>query len=365
MIKKMMISIVTILSTVLLSFSLSHKNVEADLSSPVTIKLNHQLSVYGSDPMAYMPGANVTFKLYDLTNDYQKHQNDENYFQTLKSLNQGIEKYIKQNNVQLVETERTDENGQAIFHADKSIGKAYLIVQEQVKHFDNNGLVYEQMTDPIAFVPADQKVHQNILSIDTKSAIITRMPYFFKYGRTLDQKETPLAGVKFVFYRLNNNRKEYLTNDNNWQIVTNPLHDSAIKKIVSDENGLVALNDTKLVAGEYYFEEVATLKNFEISKLAQQIKVNIPAVNSINDVLPITVNGQPLSKISAGTMPDYIMKNAQPRILNYQKKPTILPALPATGAAIGSISVIGLVMVILVLFMKQRNRKKKGNTNEA
>jgi len=54
------------------------------------------------------------------------------------------------------------------------------------------------------------------------------------------------------------------------------------------------------------------------------------------------------------------MKNAQPRILNYQKKPTILPALPATGAAIGSISVIGLVMVILVLFMKQRNRKKKG-----
>lgn len=166
--------------------------------------------------------------------------------------------------------------------------------------------------------------------------------------------------MKFVFYRLNNNRKEYLTNDNNWQIVTNPLHDSAIKKIVSDENGLVALNDTKLVAGEYYFEEVATLKNFEISKLAQQIKVNIPAVNSINDVLPITVNGQPLSKISAGTMPDYIMKNAQPRILNYQKKPTILPALPATSAAIGSISVIGLVMVILVLFMKQRNRKKKG-----
>ena len=104
MIKKLMISIVTILSAVLLSFSLSHKNVEADVSSPVTIRLNHQLSVYGSDPMAYMPGANVTFKLYDLTNDYQKHQNDENYFQTLKSLNQGIEKYIKQNNVQLVET---------------------------------------------------------------------------------------------------------------------------------------------------------------------------------------------------------------------------------------------------------------------
>ena len=168
--------------------------------------------------------------------------------------------------------------------------------------------------------------------------------------------------MKFVFYRLNNNRREYLTNDNNWQIVTDPLHDSAIKKIVSDENGLVALNDTKLVAGEYYFEEVATLKNFEISKLAQQIKVNIPAVNSVNDVLPITVNGQPLSKVSAGTMPDYVMKNAQPRILNYQKKPTVLPALPATGVAIGSISVIGLVMVmvILVLFMKQRNGKKKG-----
>lgn len=362
MIKKLMISIVTILSAVLLSFSLSHKNVEADVSNPVTIRLNHQLSVYGSDPMAYMPGANVTFKLYDLTNDYQKHRNDENYFQTLKSLNQGIEKYIKQNNVQLVETERTDENGQAIFHADKSIGKAYLIVQEQVKHSDNNGLVYEQVTDPIAFVPADQKVRQDILTIDTKSAIVTRVPYFFKYGRTLDQKETPLAWVKFVFYRLNNNRREYLTNDNNWQIVTDPLHDSAIKKIVSDENGLVALNDTKLVAGEYYFEEVATLKNFEISKLAQQIKVNIPEVNSVNNVLPITVNGQPLSKVSAGTMPDYVMKNAQPRILNYQKKPTILPALPATGVAIGSISVIGLVMVMVisVLFMTQRNRKKKG-----
>ena len=127
---------------------------------------------------------------------------------------------------------------------------------------------------------------------------------------------------------------------------------------------LMAYTDNVLSDGSliYYFEEVATLKNFEISKLAQQIKVNIPEVNSVNNVLPITVNGQPLSKISAGTMPDYVMKNAQPRILNYQKKPTVLPALPATGVAIGSISVIGLVMVmvILVLFMKQRNRKKKG-----
>ena len=40
------------------------------------------------------------------------------------------------------------------------------------------------------------------------------------------------------------------------------IHD--VTKIVSDGNGLVALNDTKLAAGEYYFEEVATLKNFEI-----------------------------------------------------------------------------------------------------
>ncbi|MBZ5960313.1 MULTISPECIES: pilin N-terminal domain-containing protein [Leuconostoc gelidum group] len=361
MTKKMMISLIAIVSAVLFSFSLSHKNVEADLSNPVTIKLNHQLSVYGSDPMAYMPGANVTFNLYDLTDDYQKHQNDENYFQTLKSLNQGIEKYIKQNNVQLIETEKTNENGQAIFHADRSIGKAYLIVQEQVKHFDNNGLVYEQMTDPIAFVPADQKMSQDILTIDTKSAIVKRVPYFFKYGRTLDQKETLLAGVKFVFYRLNGSRREYLTNDNNWQIVTDPLHDSVIKKIVSDENGLVALNDTKLVAGEYYFQEVATLKNFEISKLAQQIKVHIPAVNSVDDVLPITVNGQPLSKVSAGVMPNYVMKNAQPRILNYQKRPTVLPFLPATGVAIGSVSIIGLMMVMLVLYLKQRDRKKKGD----
>lgn len=360
MVKKMIIAFVTFASFIFFSFNSVQKSVEADVPNPVTIKLNNQFGVYGSDPMTHMPGANVTFKLYDLTEDYQKHQDDENYFQTLKSLNQGIEEYIKKNNLQLVETEKTSENGQAIFHADQSIGKAYLIVQEQVKHFDNNGLVYEQMADPIAFVPANQKVSQNILTIETKSAIVTRVPYFFKYGRTLDQKETPLDGVKFVFYRLNNNQREYLTNDNNWQMVNDPLHDSAIKKIVSDENGLVALNDTKLAAGKYYFQEVATLKSFEISKLAKQIKVNIPAVNSDDDVLPITINGQPLSKVSAGVMSDYTMKNAQPRILNYQKEPTVLPDLPDTGVAIRSISVVGLVMVILVFFIKQRNRKKKG-----
>ncbi|MEX0381140.1 SpaA isopeptide-forming pilin-related protein [Leuconostoc sp. MS02] len=363
MIKKMIVFIITCISFGVLSLQQDNLKVLADTDNQMTINLHHQLSVYESNPVSYTSGSNVTFQLYDLTADYQKYGDDENYFENLKSQNQGIQNYIKDRHMRLLDTETTDTNGQATFHVSKEYGKAYLIVQQKSSQFESDGLSYEQISDPVAFSISNQDIYKNKLDIETKSAIVTRIPYFFKYGQTLDHKEMPLSGVKFVLYKIVDNQKKYLTDDNNWKITDDPLHMKDVKKIVSDSAGLVALNNSKLPAGQYYFQEVQTLKNFDISSQAQHISVNIPAVTSLANVPPITVNGESLSKVAAGVVPGDVYQNASPKVLNYQQKhptkepPFNIPFLPETGIAIGSISLIGLLIILSVVLIKIYKKK--------
>ena len=104
MIKKMIVFIITCISFGLLSLQQDNLKVLADTDNQFTIELHHQLSVYESNPVSYTPGSHVTFQLYDLTADYQKHEDDENYFEDLKSQNQGIQNYIQDHHIRLIDT---------------------------------------------------------------------------------------------------------------------------------------------------------------------------------------------------------------------------------------------------------------------
>lgn len=219
----------------------------------------------------------------------------------------------------------TDENGIANFDLASNDQQAYLIVSVGNNQKQVNDLVFEQRPDPIAInfpiYVGETNQLLNPVNIYTKSAVISRVPYFFKYGETLSKETKALAGVQFVFYKIDAGQKYYLTSANNWIQTTSPLSNELVEKFVSDKNGLVTLNNSQLLAGSYYFQEVKTAAGYTISAAAEKIEVDIPAISDISNLQTIKVNGQALLKLTDGQIPDSAYKTAVPKVYNYQAGP--------------------------------------------
>ncbi|EOH97642.1 SpaA isopeptide-forming pilin-related protein [Enterococcus pallens] len=134
----------------------------------------------------------------------------------------------------------------------------------------------------------------------TKNFTYAREPYFLKMAKEINGQTSPLKGAQFVLSKVQQGERFYLRNGSGavseWlsakDVETSPLTDSRVKKLVSQNDGVVR-TDVGLKSGDYLIEEVATVDGYEISAEAQQIRVKIPS----DMQQPILVNGQPLASL--------------------------------------------------------------------
>ena len=117
----------------------------------------------------------------------------------------------------------------------------------------------------------------------TKNKAYVREPYFIKMSKENDGSTKPLAGASFILSKNEQGEKFYLRatagSVSDWlsekEIKESPLKDERVKKMISDQEGIVRTN-LGLKSGSYLFEEVATVEGYEISEQARHISVEIP-----------------------------------------------------------------------------------------
>lgn len=144
-------------------------------------------------------------------------------------------------------------------------------------------------------LPVDQVGLSNYLVLDsrlfgvtathvyTKNKAYVREPYFIKMSKENDGSTKPLAGASFILSKNEQGEKFYLRatagSVSDWlsekEIKESPLKDERVKKMISDQDGIVRPN-LGLKSGSYLFEEVATVEGYEISEQARHISVEIP-----------------------------------------------------------------------------------------
>ena len=328
--------------------------VLAQNQTDTTIALQHQV--------VHQTKQRTRFDLYDMSNLAAAHHQDPHYNQTLKTQAQTIQTVIQDQHLALVDSQVTDTLGQLAFHVPPAGDKTYLIVQRQPDTMTQNGQTNQMLADPMVVKMADYVGLAQPAMIQTKPTILKRQPYFFKYGRTQNKEEIPLSAVRFVLYQLRQRQKYYLTQTGDWCQSTTPKQDPRVKKMLSDSQGLVILQDCQLPAGRYFFEEVQTQPNYLISPAARAIELDVPAVADNAPLPPMRLNGEPLWQTAAGQLPNMVMTTAQPRVINAQKQATA--QLPATGQAKAMISLIGLTILVMSFILLAGLYTKRGLNHE-
>lgn len=305
------------------------------------------------------------FEVYDVTADFKSQfESKRDYFQMMKSKSQkGIQLYIEQHSIPFIYQKARDIDGMTDVQFHSIPGHIYLIIQKHPDVVLAARAQYEERADPILFETSKDYKFNESQTFISKVARSFRVPYFFKYGVVQSGKEIPLMGVEFVFYKFNFGKKIYLTNNNSWHQIRNVLQSTDVQIVKSKENGLVVLPNLSLSPGQYYFEEIHSIAGYSISKHAQKISVVIPSFN--NNQLPnIVLDGNPLEKITAGSLSTDALKSAQPRILNYSIHLTsnnrkLIPLLPETGVAMTSISIVGIIAIALATYFSVKNKIKR------
>lgn len=171
-----------------------------------------------------------------------------------------------------------------------------------------------------------------------------------------------MSAIRFVLYQRRQRQKYYLTQTGDWCQSTTPKQDLRVRKIVSDSQGLVILQDCQLPAGRYFFEEVQTQPNYLISSAARAIRLDVPVVADNAPLPPMRLNGEPLWQTAAGQLPNTVMTTAQPRVINAQKQATT--QLPATGQAKAMMSLIGLTILVISFLLLAGLYTKRGLNHE-
>lgn len=266
--------------------------------------------------------------------------------------------------------------------------RAYLIIEESIDENASVNVDLEKKASPLMLLlPQHHPVTQAKLTevhLYPKNVGYVRDPYFFKYGKDKTTgKEEPLAGTKFVLYRLDEEgTKLYLEAtapenlQNKWISSTNPKTDEKITVFTSDEDGLVDTKERFLPSGEYYFEEIQTVADYQIHEEARKIKVEIPKSwqDEEGNFLSVMIDGQPMEELVSGIVPESVYKTATPRVYNYKKavgqpstrKPSMKKPgmiLPQTGMRKGIGSLVG-VLVILCVVGYWYQTKEKGKEND-
>lgn len=353
MIKKMLYFLTGCCLFVLLSWQFNWP-VLAQNQTDTTIVLQHQV--------VHQTKQRTRFDLYDMSNLAATHHQDHHYNQTLKTQAQTIQTVIQDQHLALVDSQVTDALGQLVFHVPQAGDKTYLIVQRQPDTMTQNGQTNQVLADPMVVKMADYVGLAQPATIQTKSTVLKHQPYFFKYGRTQNKGEIPLSAVRFVLYQRRQRQKYYLTQTGDWCQSTTPKQDPRVKKIVSDSQGLVILQDCQLPAGRYFFEEVQTQPNYLISPAARAVQLDVPVVADHTPLTPMRLNGEPLWQTAAGQLPNTVMTTAQPRVINAQKQATA--QLPATGQAKAMMSLIGLTILVMSFVVLAGLYTKRGSNHE-
>lgn len=221
--------------------------VLAQNQTDTTIMLQHQV--------VNQTKQRTRFDLYDMSNLAAAHHQDLHYTQTLKTQAQTIQTVIQDQHLALVDSQVTDALGQLVFHVPQAGDKTYLIVQRQPDAVTQNGQTNQVLADPMVIKMTDYVGLAQPATIQTKSTVLKSQPYFFKYGQTQNKGEIPLSAVRFVLYQHRQRQKYYLTQTGDWCQSTTPKQDPRIKKIVSDSQGLVILQDCQLPAGRYFLRK--------------------------------------------------------------------------------------------------------------
>ncbi|GEK06223.1 pilin N-terminal domain-containing protein [Schleiferilactobacillus harbinensis] len=261
----------------------------------------------------------------------------------------------------------------------------YLILEDKLDPTMGLNIDMTKKTSPIVVIlpmmhPVDE-TKLNPIHLYPKNTAYVRDPYFFKFGKQTTGGEVRLAGAKFVMYQLINNQKRYLQlgeeNDlgNKWLTSSDPLRDDRVDKFTSDKDGLVNMGQRFLLAGTYYFEEVATIDGYELDASAKGIKVEVPEEwrDEQGNFLPVMVNGQPLMELVSGKVPEAAMQQATPRVYNNQtttppttpEKPTPVSTtppkqggwLPQTGTVKTLMGIFGFLLIAVVVVIGWRTRK--------
>lgn len=345
-------------------------------------------------------GANFT--IYDATALYKRSSLDDETF--VKHHSQDLSRknalaLVKQEQLPKVCTVKTQtgfassaggskEDGIAKVNLPAAGKRAYLIIEESLDEDASVNVDLEKKASPLMLLlPQHHPLTQAPLSeihLYPKNVGYVRDPYFFKYGKDKTTgKEEPLIGTKFVLYRFDEGgAKLYLEASapenlqNKWIPSANPITDDKVMVFTSDKDGLVDTKERFLPAGEYYFEEIQTVKDYQIQEEAKKIKVEIPKGwrDDAGNFLSVMIDGQPMEELISGIVPESVYKTATPRVYNYKesgkqpeddnpdtKKPAM--TLPKTGMKKGLSSLIGLAVILCVVGYWYRT-KEKGNEND-
>lgn len=156
----------------------------------------------------------------------------------------------------------------------------------------------------------------------TKNRAYIREPYFVKMAKEHDGSTKPLAGASFVLSKNEKGEKFYLRTTagsvSDWlsekDVTDSPLKDERVKKMVSDQDGIVR-PDLGLKSGTYQFEEVATVDGYEISDQARKISVEIPQ----DQRQLILINGVEVGALSQKDKLPVVYNNRVTGKKNFQK----------------------------------------------
>ncbi|WP_165005512.1 pilin N-terminal domain-containing protein [Enterococcus sp. ZJ1668] len=367
-----------------------------------------------------VPLNGATFKVYDLTDYYEKKVNEEQL--SSETFVTQIAETSRENIRKLIIEERLQEIGAPVTTGPDTVGglgdgiarlqaprrsqgrdAVYLIFEDKIDPEVGLNVDLDQKAIPIAAVlpivnPLDQKEELKEIHIYPKNIGYLRDPYFFKYGREqgTNEKGNPLEGAVFALYQMIDGEKYYLdmapANDlkNNWikPKDNDPLTDQNVSKFTSDENGLVTTGQRFLPSGTYYFEELKSVPGYEIDEASKRIEVVVPDswVDENGQPRYVTVAGQEMAELESGKVPESAYQKATPRVYNETKEKETPPDtpkepgkggtdhpkgstdqpkgggfFPQTNEAKTMISLLGLIIVVgTILSIK----KERGEKNE-
>lgn len=345
-----------------LSFTQQTEAVNSKVRDHVTIELSYDST----------NSQGTAFSVFSITEKEYEYALSKKYNTSVEKTKEWLKKQNPDKIKEVLVSHSYDETFDLPRYNDKNEKMYYLILQNKPDLQDLHGFSF--YTSYPIFLSFDE-VEEDYLIIDMKRVFLIQTPYFFKYSS--GDKQKPLWGAEFAFYQLNEkNEKEYLMSIDplEWSVV-----DSSKKayQFKSDKDGLVDVPDLGLDFGTYYFEETKAPEEYEITKESQEISL---VIEEAEEGLLMMINGVKLYPNQAGDLPQDIIKDGLPRVLN-DPIPPVIPKepdpkvppkeevpkketpskgfLPQTGESRWAFSSVGLLLMAFAIFYKKRRKENE------